>query len=344
MKYSRILVAAVAASSVVALVGCSSGNNSTSGSSASAVSKPVKVAAVLKTLGNPFWAAMEAGLKDQAKKTGVTVNVQAAPDEASADAQTTLAQTLAGGGYTCFIAAPITATNLVQPLVPVSNAGTPIVNLDSIIDPAAAKAANLKITTFVASNNQDAGKRAGDYMVKVLNGKGTVAVIGGLPGDQSSKDRTGGFTAAAKAGGLTILQNQNADWDAEKALNAATTILQAHPDLGGFYAANDVMAMGVEKAVQNANLKTKVIGTDGDKDALQSIAAGALTATVSQYPYAEGVLGIDACLAAAKGAKLPSNVDAPISLITPENAAESVKSYPHPVTAVTNPFEALLKK
>ena len=82
-----------------------------------------------------------------------------------------------------------------------------------------------------------------------------------------------------------MVQTVAADWDREKALNAAGDILRANPDLGGIYAANDTMALGAAQAAQNAgNTTVKVIGTDGDQSALQAIQSGGLTATVSSTP------------------------------------------------------------
>ena len=41
-----------------------------------------------------------------------------------------------------------------------------------------------------------------------------------------------------------------------------------------------------------------------------------MSATVSQYPYTIGMLGVEACLAAAAGGSLPAKVDAPIQVVT----------------------------
>ena len=144
--------------------------------------------------------------------------------------------------------APITGTNLVQPLAQIGQSGATIVNLDSPVDPAAAEAAGVEIATFIASNNDTAGQLAGEEMGRLLAGTGKVAVLGGISGDANSNARTGGFTRAAEAAGLTVVQTVAADWDREKALNAAGDILRANPDLGGFYAANDTMALGAVQA------------------------------------------------------------------------------------------------
>ncbi|WP_185740504.1 substrate-binding domain-containing protein [Homoserinimonas aerilata] len=328
--------------SSLALVGCSGdqGGGTDTGAEGSG-----NIAVVLKTASNQFWATMQDGAEAAGSDAGVKVTVQSGTAEDSVDEQTTLLQTLAGSDYSCFAVAPITGTNLNQPLASVSQAGIPIVNLDSAIDADAAKASGIEIASFIASNNSDAGKQAGEFMAEKLGDGAKVAVIGGIPGDANSAARTGGFTDAATAAGLTIVQEVNADWDREKALDAATTILRANPDLGGFYAANDGMALGIVQAGQNeGRTDLIIIGTDGNKDAIESIEAGGLSATVSQYPYAVGTLGVDACRALISGATVPAQVDAPIALVSADNATEALASYPKPFQEYDNPFLDLIKK
>jgi len=286
---------------------------------------------------------MKDGLNDGGKATGAKITVQAAQGETDLTGQASILTNVSNGDATCYAVAPISATNLIAPLTAISKAGKAIVNIDSQIDPQAATAAGLKIATFIASDSEKAGELAGTEMVKLLGGKGTVALIGGLAGNANSNARLTGFKKTAGAGGLTIAQEVNADWDAQKALNAATAILTAKPDLGGFYAANDGMAIGVAKAVTNASRSVKVIGTDGNADAIAAIQKGTMSATVSQYPYVEGLMGLEACQVLAQGGQLPANVDAPLALVTPDNAARAVSAAPKPFDPYTDPIKALLK-
>lgn len=339
MSYSRkAKVAVVATGAVLALAGCSGGNGGESDPDGS-------IAVVLKTTSNQFWATMQEGAEVAGSDAGVEVTVQSGTAEDSVEEQTTLLQTLAGEGHACYAVAPITGTNLNQVLSGISAAGNSIVNLDSPIDAEAAQAANIDIATFIASNNNDAGKQAGEFMVEQLGGSGEVAVVGGIAGDANSEARTSGFIEAAEAGGLTVVQEVAANWDREEALNAATTILRAHPDLGGFYSANDGMALGIVQATSNEGADdVVVIGTDGNSDAIDSIANGELTATVSQYPYAVGELGVDACRALNAGAEVPETVDAPIALVSAENVEEAREAYPQPFEPYDNPFAELIEE
>jgi ribose transport system substrate-binding protein len=105
------------------------------------------------------------------------------------------------------------------------------------------------------------------------------------------------------------------------------------------------MGLGIARAIANSGKtgKVEVISVDGVKDALEAVKAGSLSATVAQYPYAIGLMGVEACQAAAKGKALPANVKAPVELITKDNAAKALAVTPKPVATYDDPFAALLK-
>lgn len=303
----------------------------------------ISIGVLLKTLANQHWQAEQKGIEDEAAALGVKVTVQAGTDESAIDEQTTMLQTMTGQNYDCLIVAPISTTNLIQPLVGPSNKGIPIVANDQF-DMDALKAAGVKLTTFITVRNQDAGRAVAEDMSKRLGGSGKVAFIGGLSGNPSSNDRHDGFVEGSK--GLTIVQEQTADWDREKALNATDAILRANPDVGGIYAANDTMALGVQQAVENAGLGGKVLvyGTDAIADAVASVEAGKLTGTAAQFPYLMGQMSVQACVAKIKGAKIEPVTPAPMALITKEDVADAKTAAPKPWFEFKSPFTALLKK
>ncbi len=304
-----------------------------------------RVAAVIKGLDNPFFQYMRQGIDEQAKASGADVSVQAAANMGDATGQADRLTAMAMQDFGCYLVNPISVSNLVQALVPVAQKKTPIVNIDSTIDAEQAKAAGFAISTYIGTDNVAAGVLAGEEMLKLVPNGSKVALVAGIVGDIGSNARIKGFKQAVE-GKLDVVVMVSADWDREKALTAATDILRAHPDLAGFFAANDIMALGVQRAVQGAGKEgqVKVIGLDGIVDALKSVAAGELAATVAQYPYVVGAMGVEACIAAVKGKTLPTKVDAPVLLINKANAEASVKNFPRPGGDYPDPFREMLKQ
>ncbi|RWK54731.1 MAG: sugar ABC transporter substrate-binding protein [Mesorhizobium sp.] len=302
-----------------------------------------RVGAIVKGLDNPFFQYMHQGIEEQAKADGVAVTIQAAANMGDATGQADRLTAMAMQDFDCYLVNPISVSNLVQALVPVAQKNKPIVNIDSTIDDEQAKAAGFTISTYIGTDNVAAGVLAGEEMLKLVPAGSKVALVAGIVGDVGSNARIKGFKQAVE-GKLQVVVMVSADWDREKALTAATDILAAHPDLAGFFAANDIMALGVQRAVQTSGKDVKVIGLDGIVDALKSVAAGELAATVAQYPYVVGAMGVEACAAAAKGKTLPANVPAPVLLINKDNAEASLKNFPRPGGDYPDPFREMLQQ
>ncbi|MGZ6348876.1 MAG: sugar ABC transporter substrate-binding protein [Ktedonobacterales bacterium] len=338
MKMSR-LGAGIALMCLTAILLAACGGTSGSGGS----SGSGNVAAVIKGLDNPFFQAMQQGIQAQASAQGTPVTVQAAASITDTTGQADKLQAVAGQNYACYLVNPITQTNLVQSLVPVSTAGKPIVNIDSPISPSAAQSANLKISTYIGTDNVNAGKMGAAEMAKLLPNGGEIALIGGISGDVTSQARLTGFQQGA-ASNMHLVQTVAADWDRQKALTAAGDILRARPNLAGFFVANDDMGLGVTRAVADAGKQgqVQVISVDGIQDALKAVQAGTLSATVSQYPYTIGQMGMEACKAAMLGKTLPTNAPAPVLVVTKDNAAQALASFPKPFSSYPDPFASMI--
>jgi ABC-type sugar transport system substrate-binding protein len=284
---------------------------------------------------------MNDGVKAAATDTGADVQVQAAASLTDTDGQASKLEALIGQNKSCYVVNPISQTNLVRPLAQVPD-GTPVVNIDSPVGADAAKQAGLTISTYIGTDNVAAGGMAADTMADLVK-SGKVGVIGGISGDATSAARVEGFTKGAD-GRFTALQTVAGDWDRSKALNAAEDLMRANPDIKGFFAANDQMALGIAQAVKNAGKKGQIaiVGVDGIEDALKAVQAGDMSATVSQYPYTIGQLGVEACLAAATGKKIPADVKAPVQVVSKANVAKAEKNFPEPVETYNDPFTALI--
>ncbi len=333
---TRAATSALAALSLIALAGCGEDPQSGSGSGGDGSS----YAAVIKGLDNPFFQQMEQGLDAQAGEDEVSVEIQAAQSVTDTSGQADKLDAMAQQGYDCYVVNPISGTNLVQGLARIAAEGTPVVNIDSPVEADAAEKASLEISTYIGTDNTEAGVKAGETMIEALDGAGDVALIGGISGDVTSGARLDGFTQGVE-GKLDIVQSVAADWDRQTALTKATDILSSQPNLKGFFSANDDMALGIARAVANAGRtgEIAIIGVDGIEDALTAVQSGDLYATVAQYPYAIGQMGVQACEKAAAGEDLPSTIVAPTAVVTEDKADQALESFPAPFEEFDNPLD-----
>lgn len=345
-KTSRILpTLAVAGAIGLVLAGCSSTANPADtadpSSNGGAAVSGANVAAVIKGLDNPFFQHMENGITDEAKTLDAKVEIQAAQDITDTTGQADRLSALANQDYSCFIVNPISGNNLIQGIAQIAARGVPIVNIDNPLDADAAKSADATVATYIGTDNVAAGEQVAVELAKLVPDGGKVAAVGGIAGDVTSGQRIEGFSNKLAEGKFELVQTVSANWDRQEALTQAAAILQAHPDLTAFFVANDDMAMGVSRAVQDAGKRDtiKVVSIDG----IDGVASGDIDLAVAQYPYVVGKMGLDACVAASAGKTLPAHVDTPVALITPENAKAAQEAFPEPPTAYDNPFLDLLK-
>ena len=195
---------------------------------------------------------------------------------------------------------------------------------------------NQDIPTFPAPVNGVVGykerktdRKMGKYAVKIAHGKATIGVIEGLPGYDST-ERVGGFLEGIKgAPGMKVVAKQPGGWDVQGGNKTAMDMLQAHPDIGMIFAANDYMAEGALQAAKALHRdKVTILGSDGDTRALELInQGGQYRATMNTVPVQQGETAMkvmDECLHHRfKG----FYIETPGDLVTKSNVLKVLKDY-----------------
>jgi ribose transport system substrate-binding protein len=170
--------------------------------------------------------------------------------------------------------------------------------------------------------------KVGDAPIKV-------GVIEGQPGYHST-ERVGGFLDGIKDHpNFEVVASVDGKWNVEGGNTAAMDLLQAHPEIGLIFAANDYMAIGASlaaKALGRTDLM--ILGNDGDTSGLEEIAAGNFTATVNTVPFLMGQAAMKATLDALNH-KFPGGwVEIPTEIVDADNVVSVLqqpeKLYPQP--------------
>lgn len=277
------------------------------------------IAALMKTTANPFWGAMEAGIHDAAQKGNVNLILQAVASETDVEPQLNACLNLLQRKPQALVVAAINSVNLLPCLKQANQQNIPIVDLDGNLDPAVLQREGVKIAFSISSDNRRAGASAAEYVVSKLGQgfSGKVLVIEGLAGNVTGAARRDGFTERLKqiAPNAQIVATLPGDWDRLKAANITNDTLQRHPDLAAIYCANDTMALGAVEAVFAAGKKVLVVGTDGNSDAVKSIRAGRLNASVAQLPFLVGSRAIENVLKVIKGEQVNPKIIVPTLVI-----------------------------
>jgi D-allose transport system substrate-binding protein len=291
-------------------------------SGASAADKPV-YGVLMKTLSNPFWGAMEKGVDSGAASAGVEIFLEAVESDQAAEPQLNACNTMLQKKPVAMITAAINSTILLPCLKQANEMKIPVVDLDNNLDPAITKKAGVDIAFHIGSDNEAAGAKGADYLVSTLgkDAKGPVLVIEGLSGNITGEKRARGFADELKkqAPGLNIVASLPGDWDSLKAANITNDTLQRNPDLVAIFCANDDMALGAVEAARSAGKdKIVVIGVDGNTNAVKSIKAGRLNASVAQLPYLVGMQAVENVKKVLAGDKTPEMTYVPTLVLTKE--------------------------
>jgi ABC-type sugar transport system substrate-binding protein len=333
---------ATAAASAVLLAGGAVGAEHGPPRTAGSEPAPVRIGVALNYLEDPFFVAIYEGVRAEARRLGVHATVRSVTSNAEFADQAAQLRALVAENHDCYVVNPITATNLVTALRGVRS---PIVNVDSPVDHAAAKRAGVRIQSYIGTDDFASGRRAGAQMATLLPDGGDVALLGGIADNVNSGIRLSGFERGIRGSRVRVVARVNADYNRTKAQIAAARILRAHPRLSGFFAVSDSMVLGIADALRGLGKtgKIEVVGHDGTPEALADLREGAISADVSQYPYVMGRMAVEACVAAARGARLPARVDAPVALLTKDNVGRAIAAFPKPVERYSDPFSRMLR-
>ena len=100
-----------------------------------------------------------------------------------------------------------------------------------------------------------------------------------------------------------LLLSSSCDFDAQKAYDAASAIVEANPDLVGIACGNDDMALGVVRALEEKGLNDQVtvVGVDFTEEAKAAIEDGSYDASVAMSPYLMGKEAVIIMLKALEG-------------------------------------------
>jgi len=309
----------VMATMMVSLLGgCASKTpETTTPAPAKTEAKAIKIAVVLKAINSDYWKQVKSGAVDAGKALGVEVQVVGPNAETDIAGQTSMMEDQIVKGVSALVVAPSQPSAALTTFDKADAAGIPVVLIDTD--------ANWdKKKSFVGTGNEAGGKVGGDFIAKNLKAGDDIVMIRGALGDATHDQRIKGATDALTAAGFKVSAVQPADSDRNKAMSVMENLLQTHPNVKAVFCSNDEMALGAVRALKAANKKDViVVGFDGSPDALTSILAGELTASVAQSAYNIGKLGVEAGVKLAKGETIEARIDTGTNLINKDNAQKA---------------------
>jgi ribose transport system substrate-binding protein len=280
------------------------GGTSAAGGQAAA-GKPY-IPVISKGFQHQFWQAVKQGAEKAATDLNVTITFEGPEKETMVDKQIEMLQAALDKQPQAICLAALDSKAVIPLLEKAKASNIPVIGFDSGVD------SDIPVATAATDNIAAAGAAA-DKMAELIGGSGEVAVI---VHDQTSRtgiDRRDGFVNRIKEKhqGIQIVDIQYGEGDHLKSTDLAKTIMQAHPNLKGFFGANEGSIIGVLNAVKELGKEGQitVIGYDAGKQQKDAVRSGVEAGAITQDPVGIGYKCVEAAVKAIKGEQLPKTID-----------------------------------
>ena len=270
-----------------------------------AAEEQLYIPVISKGFQHAFWLAVRAGAERAAADYNVRITFEGPETEAMVDKQMDMLQAAIDRDPAAICFAAVDSRAAIPLLEQAQAKGIPVIGFDSGVD------SDIPLAT-AATDNVAAAALAADKMVELIGGSGEVAVIAHDNTSRTGIDRVAGFKDRIESlfQDVTIVDIQYGGGDHLRSTDLAKAIIQANPNLKGFFGANEGSIIGVLNAVSELGRDDiVVIGYDSGQQQLDAIRSGQQAGAITQDPIGIGYKCVEAAYKAVQGETLPEFID-----------------------------------
>ncbi|MFM2356911.1 MAG: hypothetical protein RLZZ528_2647 [Pseudomonadota bacterium] len=292
---------------------------------AKAQDKKFTIALIPGLTTDGFYITMNRGAQAAADALGVELVFQGAPDF-NPVTQVPVLDAVIARAPNAILIAPTDKVQLIEPLKKAHDAGIPVITVDTFIGTGnyqtGAGDGDFPLS-YIASDNVLGGKIAARALAAAIGGAGKVFVSNVKPGISTTDQREEGFkTAMAEEfPGITVLETQFNDNDANKAASQLQGVFARDADLKGVFGANLFSALGAATGVQQAGQTgtIKVVAFDAPVSIVDNIKTGLVDVAIAQHPAEIGYYGVVSAFAHLTGNSIPVSIGTGFTIMDASN-------------------------
>jgi ribose transport system substrate-binding protein len=303
----RSLVLALILTLGLAVSGCGGGEKKPEGP------QRLRFAVIPKALDIPVFNYAKIGAERQAKEYGNVDVLWNAPSSADQLKQKEIIESAITQRVDGIAISALNGDFLTETINKAVDAGIPVVMWDS-------DAPKSKRFAFYGVDDLASGRILGDQAVRLLNGKGKVAIITSLGATNLQRRLDGLKESLAKAPGIQIVEVYDIKEDAVRCAELIATGTNRYPDLAAWLAVGGwpIFTRNATAAVDPA--KTKVISFDTIQPGLDLLREGKVTVLLGQKYFGWGSEAVR-LLYDYKHGKMPPSpiIDSGVDVVTREN-------------------------
>jgi len=281
------------------------GEAATEAAPAEAAAKPY-IPVISKGFQHQFWQAVESGAQQAAVDYNVDITFEGPESEAMVDKQIEMLQAALAKNPAAICLAALDSKAVIPLLEEAQTKGIPVVGFDSGVD------SDIPVAT-AATDNLAAAALAADKMAELIGGEGKIAV---LVHDQTSRtgiDRRDGFVNRINEAypNIEIVNIDYGAGDHLKSTDLAKAVIQANPELKGYFGANEGSIIGVLNAITELGKEGQIvaIGYDAGRQQLDAIRSGVEAGAITQNPVGIGYKCVEAAYKAINGEPVDKIID-----------------------------------
>ena len=269
-------------------------------SSSAAHAEALKIAAIVQSLNteyNVLWA--DAAKAHPALSDG-TATLTILDGRQDVLTQSNLFDTAITEKYDAIVFIPVDIDAGNEPIERAKAAGIPVFGSNTVVSNTALYDA------YINSNDVEAGELLAKAVIDKAGPDAKIVILEGMLGQSAQVQRLEGIQKALKDNpGVTVLEQNTANWSRAEAITLMENVLTAHgKDVQGVLAENDEMAVGAIEGIRNHGLDPKsvpVAGVDGIKDALEAVKRGEQQMSILQDASGQAQGAIDLALSKLAG-------------------------------------------
>ena len=286
-------------------------------------SEKLTIAVIPKGTTHVFWKSIHAGAVKAGKELGVNVIWIGPEKEDDRQQQITIVDNQVMNQVDGIVLAPLDDMSMRRPVRAAVNKGIPVVIIDSGL-----KDSEDVYTSFVATDNWEGGRIAGQEMVLLLGGKGRVIMLRVQEGSASTTKREEGFLEVVRNAGLEVASSEQYGGATKAQAQQASEnlILRFRDDTGklsidGIFTPNESTTYGMLQALRRHRLSgtVKFIGFDAAESLVEGMRQGDIDGLVVQNPFKMGYLGVKTMVQHLHGEPVPKRIDTGVTLIRRED-------------------------
>jgi ribose transport system substrate-binding protein len=250
----------------------------------------------------PIFTALRAGAAVAAKNLGVQlVNyVPSTPDSVSE--QNKLVDDAIKDKPGAIVFVPVKFTEADGAVKKINAAQIPLINANEPL-------VNASIVGYVGTNDVSLARETGRYLLKAMNGNGSVVILDGPDKSFTAEGRGRGYRDVIKEfPGVKLLDGKMANYQRAEAKQVVAGFLSKYAHVDGILAGNDPMAMGAVDALKAANRTALVVGINASREVMDFIKSGDVLGSGDYDTFAQGCLAVEMAVRAIRKENVPQEL------------------------------------